>query len=55
VARISTGEDRRRRGFGGSDSAALSPGEIQPGDRAYVVGWNKGDYVLAEKIVIDRR
>jgi hypothetical protein len=41
--------------FKWSDGAALSPGEIQVGDRAYVVGWNKGTYVLAEKIAIDRR
>ena len=41
--------------FKWSDGAALSPGEIQVGDRARVVGWNKGAYILAEKIVIDRR
>ena len=41
--------------FKWSDGAALSPGEIQVGDRAYVTGWNKGAYILAERIVIDRR
>jgi hypothetical protein len=41
--------------FKWSDGAALSPGEIQVGDRAHVVGWNKGAYILAEKIAIDRR
>jgi hypothetical protein len=41
--------------FKWSDGAALSPGEIQVGDRAHVTGWNKDAYVLAEKIVIDRR
>jgi hypothetical protein len=41
--------------FKWSDGAALSPGEIVVGDRARVVGWNKGAYVLAEKVVIDRR
>jgi len=41
--------------FKWSDGAALSPAEILVGDRAYVVGWNKGTYVLAEKIAIDRR
>ncbi len=41
--------------FKWSDGAALAPAEIQVGDRAYVVGWNKGTYVLAEKIAIDRR
>jgi hypothetical protein len=37
------------------DGAALSPGEIQVGDRAHVTGWNKDAYVLAERIVVDRR
>jgi hypothetical protein len=41
--------------FKWSDGAALSPGEIQVGDRAHVVGWNKGAYVLAQKIEIKRR
>jgi Domain of unknown function (DUF5666) len=41
--------------FKWSDGADLSPSEIQVGDRARVVGWNKGGYILAEKIVIDRR
>ena len=41
--------------FKWSDGAALSPGEIQVGDRAGVVGWNKGTHVLAVKITIDRR
>jgi hypothetical protein len=41
--------------FKWSDGAALSPGEIQVGDHAYVVGWNKGTYILAEKIAINRR
>jgi hypothetical protein len=41
--------------FKWSDGSALSPGEIQVGDRAHVVGWNKGTYVRAEAIVIDRR
>ncbi len=41
--------------FKWSDGAALSPGEIQVGDRARVVGWAKSAYVLAEKIVVDRR
>ncbi len=41
--------------FKWSDGSALSPGEIQVGDHAYVVGWNKGTHVLAVKIAIDRR
>lgn len=41
--------------FKWSDGAALSPGEIQVGDRARVVGWAKSAHVLAEKIVVDRR
>jgi len=38
-----------------SDGAALSPGEIQAGDKAYVEGWAKNGYVLAAKIVVDKR
>lgn len=41
--------------FKWSDGAELSPGEIRVGDRARVIGWNKGDYVQADKIVVDRR
>jgi hypothetical protein len=41
--------------FKWSDGAALSPGDIRVGDRALVVGWNKGTHILAEKIAIDRR
>jgi hypothetical protein len=41
--------------FKWSDGSALSPGEIQVGDRAAVAGWNKGDYVQADKVVVDRR
>jgi hypothetical protein len=41
--------------FKWSDGAALSPGEIQVGDRAYVKGWSKDGYVLADKVVVDRR
>ncbi|HSD66038.1 MAG TPA: DUF5666 domain-containing protein, partial [Vicinamibacteria bacterium] len=40
--------------FKWSDGAALSPGEIQVGDRALVAGWSKDGYVLAEKVVVDR-
>jgi hypothetical protein len=41
--------------FKWSDGAALSPGEIRAGDKAYVAGWKKDGYVLADKIVINRR
>ena len=41
--------------FKWSDGTALSPGEIRAGDKASVAGWSKDGYVLAEKIVIDRR
>jgi hypothetical protein len=41
--------------FKWSDGTALSPGEIQAGDRAYVAGWSKDGYVLAEKVVVDCR
>ncbi len=41
--------------FKWSDGAALSPGDIQAGDKAYVEGWTKNGYVLAAKIVVDKR
>ncbi len=40
--------------FKWSDGTALSPGEIQVGDRAFVAGWKKDGYVLAAKMVVDR-
>jgi hypothetical protein len=41
--------------FKWSDGTALSASEIVVGDHAQVAGWSKGDYILAEKIVIARR
>jgi hypothetical protein len=41
--------------FKWSDGSALSPGDIQAGDKASVAGWSKSGYVLAEKIVVDKR
>ncbi len=41
--------------FKWSDGTALSPGEIRVGDRAAVAGWRKNGYVLAAKVVVDRR
>jgi hypothetical protein len=41
--------------FKWSDGTPLSPGEIQVGDRASVAGWKKDGYVLAAKVVVDRR
>lgn len=41
--------------FKWSDGTALSPGEILAGDRASVAGWKKNGYVLAAKLVVDRR
>ena len=41
--------------FKWSDGTALAPGDIQIGDKAYVEGWSKRGYVLAAKIVVDKR
>jgi hypothetical protein len=41
--------------FKWSDGTALSPGEIRAGDKATVAGWARDGYVLAEKVVIDKR
>jgi hypothetical protein len=41
--------------FKWSDGAALSPDEIQVGDKASVKGWAKDGYVLADRLVVDRR
>jgi hypothetical protein len=41
--------------FKRSDGSALSPGDIQAGDKAFVAGWAKDGYVLAEKVVVDKR
>jgi hypothetical protein len=41
--------------FKWSDGTALSPSDIQAGDKANVAGWSKDGYVLAERIVVDKR
>ena len=41
--------------FKWSDGTALSPGDVQAGDKAYVEGWSKNGYVLAAKVVVDKR
>jgi hypothetical protein len=41
--------------FKWSDGSALSPGDIQVGDKATVAGWKKDGYVLAEKLVVNKR
>lgn len=38
-----------------SDGSALSPGDVRVGDKAYVEGWSKDGYVLAERFVVDKR
>ena len=41
--------------FKWSDGSALSPADIKVGDKATVAGWKKDGYVLAERIVVDKR
>jgi len=41
--------------FSWSDGSALSPGDVKVGDKAYVEGWSKNGYILATKIVVDKR
>ena len=41
--------------FKWSDGSALSPADIKVGDKATVAGWKKDGYVLAEKLVVDKR
>jgi len=41
--------------FKWSDGSALSPADIKVGDKATVAGWKKDGYVLAEKVVVDKR
>ena len=40
--------------FKWSDGSSLDPYAVKDGQTAYVEGWNKGDYVLATKFVVDK-
>jgi hypothetical protein len=40
--------------FRWSDGSSLDPYAVKDGQTAYVEGWNKGDYVLATKFVVDK-